>query len=154
LYASALIKTNEPQKAIEHLRAAIAQGDATALVYTLLGIAEERTGKPEDAFKDYSTAIQMDAGIAMAREGRARLYEARGDAANAITDFSVAYRTQPSQNVALRLAALYSRAGQPQAAMQIYRVLINERPNDYKLRTEVVRLMSENGQGDEALKEI
>jgi tetratricopeptide (TPR) repeat protein len=154
LYASALIKTNEAQKAIEHLRAAIAQGEATALVYALLGIAEERTGKTDEAFADYSKAIEMDAGIATAREGRARLYEARGDAAKAIADYSVAYRTQPSQETALRLATLYLRGGQSQTALQIYRTLLTERPNDYALRMEIARLMAENGQSAEAMKEI
>lgn len=154
LYASALIKTKEPQKALEHLRAAIDQGEATALIYALLGIAEERTGKAEEAFADYSKAIEMDASIATAREGRARLYEARGDTAKAITDYSIAYRTQPSQETALRLATLYMRAGQPQAALQIYRALLVERPNDLALRTEIARLMAENGQSAEAMKEV
>jgi len=154
LYASALIKTNEPQKAIEQLRAAIEQGETTALIYALLGIAEERTGKAEEAFADYSKAINMDASIATAREGRARLYEARGDSAKAIIDYSVAYRTQPSQDTALRLATLYARTGQPQTALQIYRTLLTERPNDFALRTEIARLMAENGQSADAMKEI
>ena len=154
LYASALIKTDEPGKAIEPLREAIAQGDVTALVYALLGLAEERTGKADAAFTDYSTAIGKDATIATAREGRARILEARGDLARAIADYSVAYRTQPSQETALRLATLYLRTDQPQTALQIYRTLLTERPNDYALRTEVARLMAENGQSEEAMKEI
>src|SRR5256714_9201692 len=154
LYASALIKTNEPQKAIEHLRAAIEQGETTALIYALLGIAEERTDKSDAAFADYSKAIEMDAGIATAREGRARIYEARGDAAKAIADYAIAYRTQPSEATALRLATLYARTGQPQTALQIYRTVLIERPNDYALRTEIARLMADNGQSAEAMKEI
>src|SRR5205085_12095960 len=101
-----------------------------------------------------SKAIEMDASIATAREGRARLYEARGDAAKAIADYSVAYRTQPSEETALRLATLYARTGQPQTALQIYNTLLTARPNDYALRTEIARLMAENGQSAEAMKEI
>jgi protein O-GlcNAc transferase len=154
LYGSALIKTNEPQKALEPLRAAVETGEATALVYALLGIAEERTGKPDAAFADFSKAIEMDASIAAAHEGRARYYEAHGDWAKAIADYCIAYRTLPSQDIALRLTSLYTRTGQPQAAMQIYRVLLTERPNDLALRTEVIRLMIDNGQTEEAAKEI
>jgi tetratricopeptide (TPR) repeat protein len=154
LYASALIKSGENQKAIDNLRAALELGEATALAYALIGVAEERSGKVAEAFADYSRAIEMDATIAPAREGRARLYEARGEVAKAIEDYTAAYRAHPSQDVAVRLASLHARAGNPQAALQIYRALIVERPNDYELRAEVARLMNDNGQAEAAMKEI
>ncbi|HKP84634.1 MAG TPA: tetratricopeptide repeat protein [Blastocatellia bacterium] len=153
-YASALIKSGENQKAIETLRQAIELGEASALAFALIGVAEERAGKAEEAFADYSRAIVMDTTIATAREGRARLHEARGDIAKAIEDYTAAYRAQPSQDVALRLANLHLRAGQPQAALQVYRLLMNERPNDFELRAEAARLMNEIGQSEAAIKEI
>ena len=153
-HASALIKTGENQKAVDNLRAAIELGEASALVYALLGVAEERLGKPDEAFADYSRAIEMDKTIATAREGRARVYEARGELAKAIEDYAIAYRAQPSQDAAIKLASLYTRVGKPEAALQIYRFLITERPNDYLMRAEVARLMNENGQAEAAMKEI
>ncbi|HVG18554.1 MAG TPA: tetratricopeptide repeat protein, partial [Blastocatellia bacterium] len=74
-YASALIKSGDAGGAIEQLRSAIEQGERTPLAYALLGVAEERSGKPDDAFADYSRAIDMDANNATAREGRARIFE-------------------------------------------------------------------------------
>lgn len=153
-HASALIKSGENQKAIENLRMAIELGEANALVYALLGVAEERLAKPDEAFADYSRAIEMDKTIAPAREGRARVYEARGELAKAIEDYAIAYRAQPSQDTAIKLASLYTRVGKPEAALQIYRFLITDRPNDYLLRAEVARLMNENGQTEAAMKEI
>jgi tetratricopeptide (TPR) repeat protein len=153
-YASALIKSGETERAIEHLRAAIEQGESAPLAYALLGLAKERSGKPDDAFADYSRAIEMDANNVTAREGRARILESRGELAKAIQDFTIAYRAQPSQDVAVRLANLHARTGQPQAAIQAYRILIQERPNDSLLRAELARLLSENGQAEDAMKEM
>ncbi len=153
-YASALIKNNQPAKAIEHLRAALEQNESPALAHALLGIAEERTGKPDDAFNDYSRAIEMDAGIAPAREGRARLFEAKGETAKAIEDYTIAYRAQPSPELARKLADLHARAGQAQAAIQLYRGLLLEKPDDLGVRAEMLRLMIENGQAEEATREL
>jgi len=153
-YGSAFIKSGEPAKAIEQLRAAIELGETSPLGYALLGLAEERTGKTADALADYSRAIEMESANAVAREGRARLLEARGETAKAIEDYAIAYRAQPSPDTALRLANLYTRAGQPQAALQIYRVMIAQRPNDLAMRTEIARLMAESGDAEGAMKEI
>ena len=153
-YASALIKSGEPDRAIEHLRAAIEQGESAPLAYALLGLAKERAGKPDDAFADYSRAIEMDGNNATAREGRARIFESRGELAKAIQDYSIVYRAQPSQDVAVKLANLHARTGQPQAAIQAYRILIQEKPNDSLLRAELARLLSENGQAEDAMKEM
>ncbi len=153
-HASALIKSGDNQKAVENLRTAIELGEANALVYALLGVAEERLGKSDEAFAHYTRAIEMDKDISTAREGRARVYESRGELPKAIEDYAAAYRAHPSQDAAVKLANLYTRVGKPEAALQIYRYLIIERPNDYLLRAEVARLMNENGQAEAAMKEI
>ncbi|HXG65677.1 MAG TPA: tetratricopeptide repeat protein [Blastocatellia bacterium] len=152
--ASALIKSNDPAAAIEHLRVAIAQGESPALAHALLGVAEERLKKTEEAFADYSRAIELEPNLAAAREGRARLLESRGEFAKAIEDYSIAYRAQPSPDTALRLAHLHARVGQPQAAIQIYRSLLREKPNNIPMRIEVARLLVEIGQAEEAGREV
>src|SRR5262249_39965785 len=105
-YATALIKTGKPAAAVDQLLASHAQGEASTLCYALLGVAEERTGKTTEAFADYSHAIQMNPNEATAREGRARILEARGDFQKAIEDCTIAYRSQPSPDIAIRLAQL------------------------------------------------
>src|SRR5215216_4477157 len=60
-YASALIKSGEAQRAIEHLRVAIEQGETSALAFALLGVAHERSGALDEAMSDYSRAIALDA---------------------------------------------------------------------------------------------
>jgi tetratricopeptide (TPR) repeat protein len=153
-YASALLKLGKPEPAIEHLRAAIEMHEEPALAYALLGVAEERLGRQTEALADYSRAIQLDASNATAHEGLGRLYEARGDVAKAIEEYSAAYRAQPSREAAIRLAGLHKRAGQLQAAIQLYRRLLLERPDDLASRMEMALLMADNGQAEEAEKEI
>lgn len=153
-YASALLRSGEPQRAIEHLRFAIEQREEVPLAYALAGVAEERLGKLAEAFADYSRGIELDANNATALEGRARLFEARGEIAKAIEDYSAAYRCQPSRELAVKLAELHTRVGQTQAAIQLYRRLLLEKPEDFALRVEMACLMAENGQGEEAEKEI
>jgi tetratricopeptide (TPR) repeat protein len=152
--ASALLRSNEPQKAIDHLRLAIEQREEVTLAYALIGVAEERLGKSVEAFADYTRAIELDAGNATAHEGRGRLFESRRETAKAIEDYSAAYRTQPSRELAVKLAELHTRAGQAQAAIQLYRRLLLEKPDDFAIRVEMACLMGENGQGEEAEKEI
>jgi tetratricopeptide (TPR) repeat protein len=153
-YASALLRSGEPQRAIEHLRFAIEQREEVTLAYALVGVAEERLGKKAEAFADYSRALELDANNATAHEGRARLFESRGEIAKAIEDYSAAYRNQPSRELAVKLAELHTRAGQAQAAIQLYRRLLLEKPDDFVIRMEMACLMGENGQGEEAEKEI
>jgi tetratricopeptide (TPR) repeat protein len=153
-YASALIKNNQPEKALLQLRAAFDNGEKNALAFALLGLAEERTNRPDEAFADYAQAIALDGTSATALEGRARLYEKRGALDKAIADYSTSYRTQPSREVALRLASLYTRAGQPQAAIGIYRSLLIEKPDDVDARMEMAQAMKDNGQTEEAAREI
>ncbi|HLG16219.1 MAG TPA: tetratricopeptide repeat protein [Blastocatellia bacterium] len=153
-YASALIKSGEPATAVLHLRAAIEQGEGGAITFALLGLAEERLGKLDDAFADYSRAIQLEPASAAAREGRARLFEGKGDTARAIEDYTLAYTAQPSAELAYKLARLHAQAGQLQAAIHLLRGLIVEKPESLELRVELARLMTEHGQGDEALKDL
>jgi tetratricopeptide (TPR) repeat protein len=149
-YASALLRSGEPGRAIEHLRFAIEQREEITLAYALVGVAEERIGKLAEAFADYSRAIELDANNATAHEGRARFFESRGEFAKAIDDYSVAYRAQPSREVAIRLAQLHTRAGQLQAAIELYRRLLLEKPDDFAMRAEMACLMADNGQGEDA----
>lgn len=153
-YASALLRTGEPQRAIEHLRFAIEQREDITLAYALVGVAEERLGKTAEAFADYSKALELDPNNATAHEGRARLFEARGEVAKAIEDYSAAYRQQPSRELAIKLAELHTRMGQKQAAIQLYRRLLLEKPDDLTVRAEMAWLMGENGQAEEGEREI
>jgi predicted Zn-dependent protease len=152
-YASALIKSGDPAAAADQLTTAISQGEATALAYALLGLASERLGKIDEAFSNYSRAIEMDPNSATAREGRAHVFEGRGDVAKAIEDYTAAYRAVGAPDLALRLARLHVRAGQVQAALQVYRRLLMER-EDFAVRIEMAQVMNENGQGEEAAREI
>ena len=154
IYASALLKLGTPELAIEHLRFAIEQKEEVPLAYALLGVAEERLGKTSEAFSDYSRAIELEPNNATAHEGRGRLLEARSETTKAIEEYTIAYRYQPSREAAIRLAELHRRAGQLQAAIQLYRRLLLERPDDLALRVDMASLMSDNGQVEEAEKEI
>lgn len=152
--ASALLKLGDSERAAATLKEAIAGGETDSLTVALLGVATERLGKMDEAFSHYSRSIEMEPTNATAREGRARLLDARGDAVGAIEDLTIAWQSQPSSEIALRLARLYTRAGRAQAAIQIYRNLIRERPEDLNLRAEMIRLMAASDQAEEAMKEI
>ncbi len=154
LYAGALIKTNDNAAAITQLRTAVEQGETSAQIFALLGLAEERSNQFEAALSSYSQALQLDGANPTALEGRARLYENRGALDKAIADYAAAYKAQPSRDVALHLAALHSRTGQEQTAMRIYRTLLVEKPDDIPVRIELLRLMIAGDQVDEAAKEL
>jgi predicted Zn-dependent protease len=49
---------------------------------------------------------------------------------------------------------LYSRAGQPQAALSIYRRMLIEKPDDLPVRIEMAQVMNDTGQPEEAAKEV
>lgn len=153
-YASALLKLGKPESAIEHLRVAIELKEQVPFAYALLGVAEERLGKQTEALADYSRAIELDSANGTAHEGRGRLFEARGEVAKAIEEYSAAYRSQPSREAAIKLAELHRQAGQLQAAIQLYRRLLLERPDDLISRMEMASLMADNGQAEDAEKEI
>lgn len=153
-YASALIKNNEPAKALSQLQTAMENGEKSALAFALMGLAEERTNKFDEAFANYSRAIEMDGTSATALEGRARLHEKRGALEKAISDYSASYKSQPSREVEFRLASLYGRSGQAQAAISIYRRMLVEKPDDLPVRIEMAQLMNENGQTEEAFREV
>jgi tetratricopeptide (TPR) repeat protein len=153
-YASALIKLGLPDRAIEQLKTAIQKGEASPLAYALLGLAEERTGKQTEALSDYSQALAVDPGEIIAREGRARIYEARSDLPNAIEDATAAYRQHPSPEAALKLAGLYFKAGKSDLAIQIYKDQVAQRPNDLGLHADLIHLMMDNGQDDAARSEV
>ncbi|MEW6128806.1 MAG: tetratricopeptide repeat protein [Acidobacteriota bacterium] len=154
MYASALIKTHDFAGAATELRAAIEQGEATALTYALLGIAEERQNKLDEALASFSRALELQANHPTALEGRARLYEKRGDFAKALADYSAAYQLQPSRELALQMAGLNLRAGQMVAAITIYRGLLREKPDDLNVRIELAQALVKNNQADEAATEI
>jgi len=153
-YGSGLLKANQPDRSIEQFKVAIEQKEELPLAYSLLGVAEERVGKVTEAFSDYSKAIELDPANAIAHEGRGRIYDARNETARAIEDYTIAFRSQPSRDLAVRLGALHTRAGQGQAAIQIYRRLLLEKPEDFEVRAEMACVMAENDQADEAEKEI
>ena len=153
-YASALLKSGDPAAAMEHLHIAIQQGETKPLTYALLGLAEERTGKTAEALDNYSRAIQMNPDEPIAREGRARLMEAKGDLSRAIEDYSMLYGAHPSRELALKLADVHTRAGQPQAAINIYREQLRLKPEDFAIRAEMIRLMSDSGQKEEAGRDL
>ncbi|HVF88574.1 MAG TPA: tetratricopeptide repeat protein [Blastocatellia bacterium] len=153
-YASALLKNGDPATAADQLRAAVESGEADAFTHALLGVALDRTGKQDEALSEFGRALASDPNNATAREGRARVREIKGDVAGATEDLSVAYRTQPSRELAMKIAQLHSRAGQYQAAIQVYRALLREKPEDFATRVELARTMAENNQPEEALKEI
>lgn len=153
-YASALLKSGAPARAVEHLKTAIEQREELPLAYALLGLAEERLGKTADAFADYGRSIELDVSNAIAHEGKGRIFEGRGETAKAIEEYTAAFKAQPSREAAIKLATLHTRAGQAQAAIQIYRRLLLDRPDDFAVRAEMACLMAENDQAEEAEKEI
>jgi tetratricopeptide (TPR) repeat protein len=153
-YGSALIKLGQAAQAVEQLKAAIEQNEITPVVYALLGLAEERTGKPDDAFADYSRALQMNAREVIAREGRSRIYEGKGELPKAIEDAAVAFEVNPTPELALRLAALHFKAGEPKIALQIYRDQVALKPGNLALRADLIALMADNGEMEAAQHEI
>ena len=152
--AGALLQTGDASGAAQTLQTAIEQGEGTGLAFTLLGVALERLSKADEAAAAFDRALELEPALAPAREGKARALERQGQFPKAIEHYSAAYRNQPSPELALKLAQLHVRAGQPVAAIQLYRDLSLKRPGDFTLKAELLRLMAENGQAAEANREM
>jgi tetratricopeptide (TPR) repeat protein len=153
-YGSALLRDGDNAGAVEQLLLAISQGEESGLVQALLGLANERLGKMDEAARAYARAVELEPSNATAHEGRGRAFERMGEWAKAIEEYSQSYNAQPSPGLARKLAELHGRAGQPQAAIQLYRGLIRERPEDLDLRIELARAMAANDQAEDALKDL
>jgi tetratricopeptide (TPR) repeat protein len=88
------------------------------LVAFELGDVEQRLGKPEPALDLLNQALQLDAGLLVARWSRGKAYLAMGENERALADLEAAAPADSSGELQWQLARLYRKLGRADLAMQ------------------------------------
>jgi tetratricopeptide (TPR) repeat protein len=88
------------------------------LVAYELGDTEQRLGKAQPALELLNQALELDAGLLVARWSRAKTYLALGDNERALADFEAAASADSSGELQWQLARLYRKLGRTDLAAQ------------------------------------
>jgi tetratricopeptide (TPR) repeat protein len=83
-----------------------------------LGDTEQRLGKTQPALELLNQALELDAGLLVARWSRAKAYLTLGDNERALADLEAAAPTDSSGELQWQLARLYRRLGRADLAAQ------------------------------------
>jgi tetratricopeptide (TPR) repeat protein len=110
------------------------------------GMAHRLLGETDAALADFSQAIAERADYGEAYTERGALAQTRGDAAQAMQDFSRAVELTPSANGYFQRGEAYALLGQPQKALEDFDRAIRERPDApyiYRARAAVKKTMGD-----------
>jgi tetratricopeptide (TPR) repeat protein len=105
------------------------QGDARASYHFMLGYQAEMEQNPEQAIKEYQTALQHDPSSDYLKARLAVLYFATGDLASAIR-FADQVAEAPDQDAQLlgQIGGMYAAAGNPDKALTLFQRAIDKDP--------------------------
>ena len=128
------------------------QGE-TAGAYLVLGVINEKAGRPAEALAAYARALDKEPYHLAAARARASLLERQQRTAEAIRLLEETARARPQLALPLLdLAQMQERAGNPPAAVDAYRRAIEREPDSAGLMNNLAYLLSGDPAGrDEAL---
>src|SRR6185312_8969179 len=93
-------------------RAAVTAAPRSPITHNVLGVVLDRTGRRDDAGKEFNTAIRLDANFVSARNNLGRMLAEQGKRAEAIDEFERVLKSDPNHVQAhYNLGALYAEAG-------------------------------------------
>ena len=152
--AQTFVAEKRPNDAVERIRRQVAVNARSPEVPHLLGNWLERSGDKAGAIAAYSTALSRDSAFSMSAIAAARLHmlDRRWEDARRLTRSVLA--TQPANRDALlALAMLEEGGGNRNAAIEAYRTLLGNSPDDFvALNNLAVRLAEDRSTVDEALR--
>ena len=154
--ARALVLRGEYKKALDEFgKTKLTTPEAKAELQTTLGRARLATGKPQDADRDFASALAARPDYPPAMIGEARLKAAAGDlpAASALVEAALAKDAKLTEAWQLKgdLANVQQERGK---ALDSYRKAIETKPNDVQAHYMVVALLIQDGKLEEANKEL
>jgi Flp pilus assembly protein TadD len=143
---------NDPKAAIEPLQKVIGLNYANERGHYLLGIAEERSGSPAGAEKEYAVATKLNPNDAEAQAALSRAYLNDGKATDAEAAFREFLRMKPGNpegEIGLAQSLLQQKkTGDAVDALTSY---LNQNPDDARARVTQASALIDLGKNDEAL---
>lgn len=124
-------------------------------LYVMQGQLAESQGQGEKALESYKKALASEPNNAGALVSMARYYDRKGDSKQAIEYFQKAATTNPNDaSVHNDLGLAYSKAGNTAAARDSLNKAISLNGKEVRYRNNLATLLVENGQADEAVKQL
>jgi Flp pilus assembly protein TadD len=143
---------DDPKAAIEPLEKVIELDPANERGHYLLGVAEERSGNPAEAEKEYTVAVKLDPNNADARAALGGSYLRERKAADAETTFRELLRLKPGdQQAEIGLAQSLLQQKKTADAVDALTAYLNENPTDTKARVMQATALVDLGKNDDAL---
>jgi tetratricopeptide (TPR) repeat protein len=152
--AQVLLASNKITAAITAAKAAIAAGENSALIYSLLGHAQWRSKLYDEALTNLTAALQREPNNAQALRDRAEVFLARSDVARAAADLQALLAVEKSTPTMFRLAALYRAAKQYDEATKLYQQVADAEPTNQEARAALAEILIESGQAENAIAQL
>lgn len=152
--AQLFINDNNLPEAIAAAQAAIAAGEDSALVFSLLGNAQFRNKQFDAALTSLTEALRREPNNAQALRDRAEVFLARNDVPHAITDLQALLAQEKNVAVSLRLASLYRATKQYDEAIKIYQQVIVADAANQDANLALAEVMIESGKAENAIAQL
>ena len=119
-----------------------------------LGVALEKRGQTEEAFRQYQEAIRLEPGYAKARINLGNALCKKGEIDKAISQYQEAVRLRPDDADAYyNLGNALGRKGQTDEAIRQFQDAIRLKPDDAEARNNLGLALDRKGQTDEAIRQ-
>src|SRR5947209_12766307 len=110
--AVAALQSNALVEAERHARAAVTASPRSAVTHNVLGVVLDRSGRSDEAFKEFTLAIRLDPNFISARNNLGRMLATHGKRTEAIAEFERVLKADPNHIQAhYNLGVLYADAG-------------------------------------------
>lgn len=130
-------------------------GKLTPELWIMQGQLAESQGQHAKALESYNKALQAEPNNVGALVSTARLYDRQGDAAHSVQYFQKALVVNPNDaSVHNDLGLAYSKAGNVAAAKDSLGKAALIEPSNVRYRNNLATLMVENGQAEEAVRQL
>jgi Flp pilus assembly protein TadD len=120
-----------------------------------LGVALEKRGQTDEAFRQYQEAIRLEPGYAKARINLGNALAKKGEIDKAISQYQEAVRLRPDDADAYyNLGNALGRKGQTDEAIRQFQEAIRLKPDDAEARSNLGLALDRKGQTDEAIRQF
>lgn len=152
--AQMFLTNNRLADAITAAQAAIAAGEDSALMFALLGHAQWRSQRNDEALASLTEALKREPNHPQALRDRAEIFLARNDATRAAADLQALLAVEKSTATMLRLAALQRAAKRYDEATKLYQQVADAEPTNQDARTALTEILIESGQAENAIAQL
>ncbi|HTZ00624.1 MAG TPA: tetratricopeptide repeat protein, partial [Rhodocyclaceae bacterium] len=128
---NALMAEGKPEKALQRINGVIDANPKAALAYVLRGRVQDRQGQRAEAEASLRKAVELAPNLVGSHAELANFFASHGDAKAAVAAVEAGLQALPGNpQLRLRLAEIYRRDRQPDAAIAQYEMVLKERPGE------------------------